>query len=774
MTKNISAENIKMPTTVSSQIIISIFKCNKIIPYVFPDEDDWYSIQVVDEAGDDRHFPLQFVLHRRGARCTIYCRAGEEDLVFFQENTLDITAKKILENGRSTLQDMVINFLLARCPDIQQIFLEISPQLKVIDIETTDTSVMISDNVVRSGKKRKLVLHDRDVVTVTNGMVELTVFEDRYMIVKGYIQSGKTQFMISAAAFFALQGKHSVIVLRNSEDDKRQLSERVEQIDRDLQAHLGELMGQFDIVAVDSKKMKENCLQGTPKIFVCIGNANPLTKLNQVFDNSRKSFVTFIDEVDFVDSLNTEVKNQIDLLRVKSYSVFGVSATILDTAMEENIESGNLIMLSKPENYLGLETFQHHIIPSDGRFGTKRSDNMLELDPFMRTFLRKFATEDLTREENFSLVHNEMHPRNVLIRVTSTKDSNWRLLEYVAQTHPEIPTMFYSGGGCIDLHLSSQMRPITLSDGATSKIVTIKYDANKEEIQGRYHRFKNTSPSHVYQWLHENGGVEAYPKILTLAANMAARSISFGAANFEECKQNDRLWWHLTGMYLLAASSTDQPELMQIAGRLAVNYNSSIPLKLWCTEELSRDLRRAYWAQEELIERAREMQSRDHIQRSMKNILPLVKMCDDKISSRPITKKVHCNVVNGKKVPIRINTVSEEEDLDDGGWNIGLYHIAGDENSPGLDDIVEEMEEGSKCLLVDTKMTSYKRITEYIQNTYGLGKWFNLVDLSGNDYKKVWNNAQKCKNRVSSNTIGLLVLEDVVRGKKRLRCKFDA
>jgi hypothetical protein len=728
----------------------AVYDDGEIKVNVCPTKDGWYALRMCDK--DGKEYDLDYRLHKSGTHMKVYQRTADKRMLLFRKMNIDIHQNLVMNEGRSELQDEIIKYLVQRCPDVQKIFMEFTPQVMV---------VKKGKGVVGGGSGK--IGGGGGGVYQGNGMLELLEFEGRVILVKGYIQSGKTQFMISSAVWFALQGKHSIIVLRNSEDDKNQLRNRVKDFNTSLQSHLPvHLRGIFNVEAIGNKQIKPRMFEGGPKIFVCIGNAKPLEKINRAMA-ATKDHVVFVDEVDFVDSLGTKVKEQLDILRGNAYCEFGVSATVMDSALMKEIQTGNLIMLERPQDYFDLASFKRHIIPTKSKYGTIKADDMFAKDPYLATYLEKLATDPISKDAYYSSVHKEWHPRNGLMRVTKTHDSNRRVLAYVAEKYPQVPAMYASGNGSIMLHLPTETAPITLADQRVSRISRVSND-DGTQLFGTYHLFTRTSQSMITQWLHENGGFDSFPRLLTLADGIAARSTSFGGANYEFCKKNNKLWWHLTEMYALVSDSMDQAELQQCLGRLCVVKRDSVDLHLWTTQKVSEDLTKAYWSQEELIERAIHLQKDSHIQKGLKYFLPQVKMFTGKIAKRQMTKKEHVvENEDGVLRPFKVRKVTIAEDLaEPTAWMVEDYTNFDPETAVPFDDIKEELlgeyESTIEQLVAmkkayDRRGNVYKIIKEFMhQNCEALtvsqlasvcknGKFsawtFDKWDLSAHKYYKI-------------------------------------
>jgi hypothetical protein len=276
--------------------------------------------------------------------------------------------------------------------------------------------------------------------------------------------------------------------------------------------------------------------------------------------------------------------------------------------------------------------------------------------------------------------------------------------------------MFYSGGGSIELYLPNITTPIKLADGSKSKIQKLRTEKIGEELDGLYHCFTSTSPSYVKQWLYENGGVNTYTHIITLTGSLASRCISYGASNFEQCKSQNKLWWHLTEMYISASSTMDQPELIQTAGRLCVATpkGDNVPLTLYSTKDIGEDLIKSYWLQEELVDRANQKHS-IYLEEPFWRLIQDLPIFKGKLPTKKRTLT--------KKVEYELNKV---ETKNDGGYDIKDYNgVVGEVNDDEKED--NEILERNNNYIDKTK----KRIKDSIRkgNSY-ISSFLNSIDIN--------------------------------------------
>jgi hypothetical protein len=444
------------------------------------------------------------------------------DKIFSSRTSIiEVPIKKLNRN------QAIINLLLDICPDIQ----------KLMNISNFTSSIPILDlfceedeNVTKKGGKYKAKFRTpREILAI-----KIKIFErmrGRNFPVKGDIQSGKTKFMICTAVWFMLLGKSTIIVLRNSIDDEKQIKDRIREFQDCLKNHLeshGHDRNLLNIEFVGTKKISGDILKGSnPKIIIAIYNKAQLNRINSAIgpDETGK-FALCIDEADSLhktvsgDEITSNGEKtaavELDELVKKSFCSFSVSGTILDSILKKNIKVEDLIVLQTPPNYIGHNNFliSHLTLPC--KFTTKKSESIIDNDPNLIPFLEKFI-----KFERFIRFDNKTHPNYCLMRVADVLEPMEKLFGYIIKKYPKIAIMVYNGSG-VKLHhyLLKNTKSIKTSNKMLSR--------NEEGI----HIFgKGCTPSHCLEWLKNNGGVTKFPHIITIAGDLATRGISYGSGS---------------------------------------------------------------------------------------------------------------------------------------------------------------------------------------------------------------------------------------------------
>ena len=372
--------------------------------------------------------------------------------------------------------------------------------------------------------------------------------KDKYTVIKGHVQSGKTNFMICASALFVSMGYSVVHLLRDRTSDRDQIHDRLLRFQEDHNKAFGQTMTVIKTAGAGAKSVNQ------PRIYLSLCNNTSVTKVLSIVTASDRPYILFIDEVDCVDSGDaTQKYKAIQDMKKAAYCVFGVSATIMDPLGKENITSKNIILLgtdSKHGVYKGLDRVQLLEIDDKCKYTGAVDSDLFEEDKGLAVFIDEFVERQPIRYVTMT------HPNICLVNICRAKVPCFKAQVDLGKSHPNLVTIVYNGDG------------VSFRQGKT---------ASKER----------TTISKFLQKLKDNGGVAKYPHIMIFAGDLAGRCISFVSEDYT---------WHLSDQRLLISSSCDEPELIQKI-RLCGVYNDDIPLRLYTTKKTISELRKAYLRQ---------------------------------------------------------------------------------------------------------------------------------------------------------------------------------
>ena len=676
--------------------------------------DGKYIVNLVDEKQENLNICIgNFELVKIGKITKInLVKSNGQRLVYtsFKTKAENI---KILKKAE-TIKDVVKKFLLSKCADIKKIMdiSDFTTDEKVCEkdedenedendeiIEVENEEDATDKNVGRKRTKKHIEKPnktnkpnkpnktedeiDEEITEINFQMLER--FVGRNFPVKCNIQSSKTKFIISSAIWFLLNGKSSLIILRNYTADSDQLKTRIKQFTNELYnslEHFGFSRNLFPIEFADDDKITPESLNGTtPKILISIYNNASLNKINKkIGENEKGKFVLFIDEADMLhkDVEVTETTKNGDLTVASElqsmintcFCSFSVSGTILDAIMKKNIKIEDLIVLEPPTGYRSHNSFLIEHLRKKCKFTTLENEDVILNDENILPFLDKFKT--LTP---YKTLLGDDHPNYCLMRVSKVKKPMRKFFNMMCTDYRSIVCLLYTGEE-IKLHHDSlgNVNSIRLSNGRSS-----------QNIKGVHIFQKGASPGHILEWLKNNGGVEKFPHLITIAGDLASRGISFGSADFSKCQALHKLPWHLTSMYSTFAETTDIPEILQITGRLCTIVFDGVPLTLHITPKDHENLLKGYNITEEFVTRAAKLKER---KTSIKEYISGLSIFKNKVpsSDRSLTKFT-------KFTPKKVSTL--EEDVNNGGWvtdERGRYivRVVQDENGQKLSNITKD------------------------------------------------------------------------------------
>ena len=356
------------------------------------------------------------------------------------------------------------------------------------------------------------------------------------------------------------------------------------------------------------------------KLSILFGISNDINicNINSFLKESNKPYILFIDEVDFVDSGCGKKNINLQFLKKNSYCIFGVSGTIMDVLVKEDILSKNIIILKTPNNYKGIINNMINMkeINKKVKYSSKKDINLLEKNKFIEEFVDYYITKEV----------NENHPNICLINITrcinpcfkAQEDLSLKYLKY----EKSLTIIVYNSQG------------IVVNDGINK---FNGYDIGCFTI------------SSVLQYLKDNGGCKKYPYILIFSGDLSGRGISFVSTDYK---------WHLTDELLIASNISDEPELQQKI-RLCGCYNDDLPLTLYSTKRILDDLKKACLKQEEyLMECLKYKEDKGDNEIKCKDIIEKHPISSSKFTRRSMIKS---------EEKIKLNKI---KDLDGGGWSL--------------------------------------------------------------------------------------------------------
>jgi len=521
-------------------------------------------------------------------------------------------------------------------------------------------------------------------------------------VIKGLVQSGKTEYMICLMLYMLTSGKSVVMIVRNIEDDRVQFCKRFEEFKKKYQDHFEDFK---DIFLIDNV-LKYKKYDERPSIYLLLDNQSNIKKMNEILLKTDVRYVTIFDEADFVDSGNGIKAKYYDILKVRSSKIFWVSATIMDMLVkEEGISGDNIIFLnpSDKKNYKGIinNRIKMITIPASKYVGSV-NDDVFECNPYFYSFLEEYKSK-----EGFSL-KDYYHPRICLVNLSHCIEPLEKAQLKIGMDYPELSVIVYNSPGLV-------------------------FQKGSKRIRGEDVNCCNVSS--FLQYLKDGG--EEHTHIIIMSGYMAGRGISFVSEDYK---------WHLTDEYMVVSKTADEPELIQKV-RLQGIYRDDIQLTLYTTEDAQKDLLKASYRIEELSKACK-----DNLEES-KKLLTEIPVSREKFTKRDMTKNVSAKMNKVKhNIGWSLDIYNGEELMSDELLDIhGLEIIEEDrlkfnENKEENKDDNQDNEEDSIKVYKDhisktakKKISCFDYIIKYITENNQRNKWILASTFYGEyDFRDVF------------------------------------
>ena len=444
----------------------------------------------------------------------------------------------------------------------------------------------------------------------------------RISLITGLTQSGKTFITLAVACVNLAYGNIPIFIVKDTKQ-KNQLITRKNAMWKELRKFLQKEKFPQDLIDIynghiycDSKTtrserkdmdlMVRKCLDGTEsKIIICIHNENHLTRVYKRINEMQKSnFALFIDEAHKMggykiqsesgegdDMHDEEIKYDtvLSYLKILAEKIYLVTATPQDILMcEPNLYTKGVVWL--PENsreYVGIKDWEFRIIDD---FSTSVS-GVIQVDTPEKSFAFSSPPSflqmmsDLSGQSPIKRVNKfgkeDFHPIIVLAKFELLNERQHMLLESLKsggrssnREHQAVidanwVVMTFNQYGVRLYHESLKGKKITLGSCIVSS------GKNGEFL------FPTSEIGEVWQWLALNGGVDKFPRILTVAYRSAEEGITFSST--WTGKQETDVNWHITHEYVKMGKSTCSSTLEQSMGRANGNHGDNLTPIIYCT-----------------------------------------------------------------------------------------------------------------------------------------------------------------------------------------------
>jgi hypothetical protein len=543
-------------------------------------------------------------------------------------------------------------FIYNLCPDIKNI-----PNLVRVDNNKIDKIVDYFDNeddtpvYIKSRLKKNSKKSAKDIQTF---------FKKDMILVKGDTQSGKEKFTVSAAIRTMLEGRTPLIITRNITDDINKLERGISNYSQMFrkcmkQNNVDKPLFQISSLRIDNldnleseKRLIQSLNRNYPLIVLSLGNENQLGKFLHHAKNCPSSFDIYIDEIDKVDyGRSSKIFEILSDIKYLAYQVYGITATPLDSLFsEEDLNSANILQLSKPNDYRGFIDITVKLLTIDPKTSAynkvvKCPENILKSDGNLKPFLDLFSQS----KPEFAWTLQEHIPNICLIKNTRINENQEILFQWITKEYKELVVILNNRYG-IKIYFPN------MSSFYISKKLVKENNFTKVDITS------------VLQYLKDNGGVEKFPNIVIIAGELAGRCISYVSKDYG---------WHLTDMYYNPSKGTQIPEMIQSCGRLCGRNRGKSHLHLYATRKVADALYKGFHFTNEIISRAIESPKKEINKDEIGNIVE--KSFFESMKSIKINEK---KFPKGRKITSKIKVNKKEFNLvsgEDGGYDLSLYNF---------------------------------------------------------------------------------------------------
>lgn len=429
----------------------------------------------------------------------------------------------------------------------------------------------------------------------------------RNKIIKGFVQSKKTWMIIAISLYCLIRYNLSCfIIIENKTNARGQMENRFgEEFDKyknrieniknqNAKEYLKEHFKILDMTrskTVTNKQIEDAMTGNNPQIVIAMRSDCDMKHLNEcVKKSSTKKFVLIMDEADVVDASasNSLAQKAINALKEFATVIWNVTATAMTTICQNDIVPNNLFVMTKPEGYKDLDTVEYIPLEFPAECSNTDKHDPFEKDKNLIPYLYEFSKKQPFR--NVTTLFKADLPVISLIKVGLSKKAQKDIANYISARYADkITAITYNG------------TVITLQGNSLPKIPFL-IGKKKSIYHNGIHTINGLGIGQVISWL-QSQGIQKHPRIAILCGKMADRGITFCSSDYEKWMKKKQIPWHLTEMYYIIGSTTDQPSVIQSAGRLAGVYRDNVPLRMYTNKP--DVIRKSHELQEELIDRAK-------------------------------------------------------------------------------------------------------------------------------------------------------------------------
>lgn len=380
-----------------------------------------------------------------------------------------------------------------------------------------------------------------------------------YLVVIGYIQSGKSSLIIYYSTWMINNDMNVIIMTRNNIEDCESISSKLKKFKREKSIDFEVIDFSKQNKFLDEDDMIEK-FNSKRKIFIIGGNSIQLKKINKIVDeNDINPFVMCIDELD-LNEKNDGTKFQIEFNKLKQSGkiahVLGVTGTGLPVIFKkvDILTNQQIISLERPLNYKGIHNINFTNIDV-------KNDNIVEniLERMLETSYA-FFDKNADKAPPIVLIKDEYIKINQ-VQMMNNLRQNSRIKE-------KFSFIIHNGDGII----------IEIPEKFNLEIKVKKSSSINKALQILKDRCRNIE------------------YIAIISSNLAGRGLSYVSEDYS---------WHLSHMILIPSSGSTGTNIVQSC-RLAGCYQDDIHLEMFTSREIMTELFAYDNLQEKCVEKCEE------------------------------------------------------------------------------------------------------------------------------------------------------------------------
>ena len=507
-----------------------------------------------------------------------------------------------------------------------------------------------------------------------------------FIVVVGYIQSGKSALMLYFSYWMCSQHNMNVVViLRNCTEDIYSLKEKFTNFkkEKNLKNYDLEIVTFVNYKARIDKSDFIEKMQSSKKIFLLLGNAEQLSKMNELVEaGDINPFVICVDEMDLNDKNDTtKFQCEFDKLKNCGYvvNILGVSGTALPVMFKkiDSLTNEQIIRLDAPINYKGI----HNI--------TFTEIDIQDNDIVKNTMLRMLKSSYAFFTSNVV----DKHPAILLIKDDRVKQTQMDMLNMLT-SNTDIKKnwilIVWNGDGLV-----------LKTPWGTSSV------------------YNDMGINDALQKIKDDDRMKTVKYIGIISGDLANRGISFVSKDYK---------WHLTHMILAARPSSTGTSLIQ-ASRLCGCYNDEIPLEMFTSMDIQKELFAYDYLQQASLDKCESLIDSTQLRKTLSSM----KLKPECVVRRPIDLRMvikykylsnYDKIMCGEK--INANTIITAQDIIKNQYNeIPLAYLVEEKterefNEENIKKIKKELKESgyNHINVIKKKFSSLIKNPQHVTSSY--------------------------------------------------------